>query len=64
MSDLFAAVIIFLTTMQETRVRSLGQQDPFEKGVATHSRRLPGDLLWAEEGAKWATARGVTKSWT
>ena len=40
MSDLFAAVIIFLTTMQETRVRSLGQQDPFEKGIATHSRVL------------------------
>ena len=26
-----------LLAMQETRVRSLGQEDPLEKGMATHS---------------------------
>ena len=26
--------------MQETRVQSLGQEDPLEKGIATHSRKL------------------------
>ena len=26
-----------LPTMQETRVQSLGQEDPLEKGMATHS---------------------------
>ena len=26
--------------MQETRVQSLGQEDPLEKGMATHSRVL------------------------
>ena len=26
-----------LPIMQETRVRSLGQEDPLEKGMATHS---------------------------
>ena len=28
-----------LPTMQETRVQSLGQEDPLEKEMATHSRR-------------------------
>ena len=29
-----------LPAAQETRVRSLGQEDPLEKGVATHSSIL------------------------
>ena len=29
-----------LPAMQETRVQSLGQEDPLEKGMATHSRIL------------------------
>ena len=29
-----------LPAMQETRVRSLGQEDPLEKGMATHSSIL------------------------
>ena len=29
-------------TMQETRVQSLGQEDPLEKGMATHSSILAG----------------------
>ena len=29
--------------MQETQVRSLGQEDPLEKGIATHSVFLPGE---------------------
>ena len=35
-----------LPAMQETQVRSLGQEDPLEKGMATHSIilawRIPG----------------------
>ena len=35
-----------LPAMQETRVRSLGSEDPLEKGMATHSSilawRIPG----------------------
>ena len=31
-----------LPAMQETRVPSLGQEDPLKKGVATHSSILPG----------------------
>ena len=32
-----------LPVMQETWVRTLGQEDPLEKGMATHSR-LPGEI--------------------
>ena len=36
--------------MQETRVRSLGQEDPLEKeGMATHSSILAWDIPWTEE---------------
>ena len=32
-----AQVVKNLPAMQETRVQSLGQEDPLEKGMATHS---------------------------
>ena len=35
--------------MQETRVQSLGQEDPLEKKMATHSSILVWEILWAEE---------------
>ena len=35
--------------MQETWVRSLGQEKPLEKGVATHSSILAWRVLWTEE---------------
>ena len=35
-----AQTIKNLPTMQETWVRSLGQEDPLEKGLATHSSIL------------------------
>ena len=34
---------------QETRVRSLGQDDPLEKEVATHSSILAWEIPWTEE---------------
>ena len=34
---------------QETQVRSLGQEDPLEEEMATHSRILAWKLLWTEE---------------
>ena len=34
---------------QETRVRSLGQEDPLEKGMATHSSILAWKIPWTEE---------------
>ena len=38
-----------LPAMQETWVRSLGQEDPLEKGMPTHSSILAWRILWTEE---------------
>ena len=38
-----------LPAMQETQVRSLGQEDSLEKGNATHSNILAWGILWTEE---------------
>ena len=35
--------------MQETRVGSLGQEDPLEKAMATHSSLLAWRIPWTEE---------------
>ena len=35
--------------MQETWVRSLGREDPLEKGIATHSSILAWRTPWTEE---------------
>jgi hypothetical protein len=35
--------------MQETWVRSLGQEDPLEEGMATHSSTLAWEIPWTEE---------------
>ena len=38
-----------LPAVQETRVRFLGQEDPLEKGMATHSSMLAWKIPWTEE---------------
>ena len=38
-----------LPAMQETRVPFLGQEDPLEKGMATHSSILAWEIPWTEE---------------
>ena len=52
-----------LSAMQETRVQSLGREDPLEEGMATHSSilawRIPMD-----RGAWQAAVLGVVKSQT
>ena len=35
--------------MQETQIRSLGREDPLEKGLATHSNILASRIPWTEE---------------
>ena len=35
--------------MQETLIRFLGQKDPLEKGMVTHSSILDGRIPWTEE---------------
>ena len=41
---LVAQLVKNLPTMQETLVRSLGREDPREKGMATHSSIWPGEF--------------------
>ena len=38
-----------LPAMQELQVQSLGQEDPLEEGMATHSSILTWRILWTEE---------------
>ena len=38
-----------LPAMWETQVQSLSQEDPREKGMATHSRILAWRIPWTEE---------------
>ena len=35
--------------MQETQLRSLGQEDPLEKGMATHCSILAWTIPWTKE---------------
>ena len=47
--SLVAQKIKKLSTIQETWVRSLGQEDPLEKEMAIHSRTLAWKIPWTEE---------------
>ena len=44
-----AQMVKNLPAVQETKVRSLGQEDPLEKEMATHSSILAWRVPWAEE---------------
>ena len=63
MASLVAQKVKNLPAMRETWVRSLGQEDPLEKGMVTHSSFL----AWKnpiDRGAWQTTVHGVTKSGT
>ena len=49
MTSLVAQTVECLSTMWETRVRSLGQKDPLEEEMATHSSIFAEIILWTEE---------------
>ena len=48
-SSLVAQMVKSLHAMQETQVRSLGQEDPQEKEIATHCSVLTWKIPWMEE---------------
>ena len=48
-ASLVAQTVKRLPTMWETRVRSLGWEDPLEKEMATHSSILAWKIPWTEE---------------
>ena len=48
-ASLVAQKVKRLPTIRETRVRSLGQEDPLEKAMATHSSTLAWKIPWTEK---------------
>ena len=50
--SMVAQMVKYLTTMQETRVRSLGWEDPLEKEMAIHSRTIAWKIPWTEEPSR------------
>ena len=44
-----AQILKSLPAVQETQVRSLSQDDPLEKGMATYSSILAWRIPWTEE---------------
>ena len=67
-----AQTVKHLSTMWETRVRSLGWEDPLEKEMAIHSRTIAWKIPWTEEpgrlqsmesqtvGHDWATSLSLS----
>ena len=58
-----AQMVKNLPTVWETWVWSLGQEDPLEKGMATHSSIFAWRILWTEEPGE-LQSMGVSKSRT
>ena len=48
---------------QQTQVQSLGQEDPLEEEMATHSNILAWKILWTEEPGRLRSIESQ-KSWT
>ena len=46
-----------LPATQETRVQSLGQEEPLEKGIATHSSIIACRIPWTEEFGRVTTSQ-------
>ena len=51
-ASLVAQMVKNLLAMQETWVRSLGWENPLEKGMATQSSIFAQRILWTEEPGK------------
>ena len=48
-TSLVAQTVKHLSTMRETRVQSLGWEDPLEKEMAIHSSTIAWKIAWREE---------------
>ena len=62
MASLVAQMVKNLPAVQETEVQSLGQEDPMEKEMATHSSILAWRIPWTEEPGRLQST-GL-QSWT
>ena len=55
MAPWVAQMVKTLPAMRETWVRSLGWEDPLEKGMAAHSSILAWEIPWTESLACYST---------
>ena len=60
--SLVAQMVKRLPAMWETRVQSLGREDPLEKEMATHSNTLARKIPWTEEPGGLHRPRGCKES--
>ena len=65
-ASLVAQMVKNLPAMQETRVQSMGQEDPVEKGMATHFSILAWRIPWTEEpgGLQYMGSQRVGHDWS
>ena len=65
-ASLVAQMVNNLPPMQESWVWSLGQEDPLEKGMATHSSILAWRIPWTEEPGRLQSmgSQRVGHDWT
>ena len=60
-ASLVAKMVKRLPTMRETRVQSLGREDPLEKETAPHSSTLAWKIPWTEEPDRLQSAKSAAK---
>ena len=60
LASLVAQMVKNLPQMRETQVQSLGQEDPLEKGMATHSNTLAWRISWTVE-LGWLQPMGLQR---
>ena len=57
-----AQMVKNLPLMQETQLQVLGQEDPLDEGMATHSSVLAWRIPWTEEPGG-LQSRGLQRVW-
>ena len=55
-------MVINLPAMWETQVQTFGQEDPLEKGMATHSSVLAWRIPWTEEPGRLQSMRSQIRT--
>ena len=51
-ASLVVQMVKNLPTIQETQIQSMGQEDPLEKEIATHSSILAWEIPWMEDPSR------------
>ena len=62
-ASLVTQVVKNLPLMQETQIQSLGQEDPLEKEVATHSSFIAWEIPWTEEPGGLQSIGSQSRAW-